>query len=241
MKKLCRIPSVVGFIVGVLLTTSALASVDSPLPFLPPGGTYYTPLPTSNIVFSSSALMSMGITSITLSNLWHTPGPIIANGYTWQNPPGVSNYWDNFDSSLTGDALINFVPQFGGPVWGDLSAAGAVLVTVQSYTNGITGGPFSTEMSLNWTNVVVSWDATNVSFAIQCPSAPGQTTVTALQNGMYNIDSYFDVFTEISFDGVNWISADGRVRMILVPEPSSFVLLVFGAVALAVRVRRSRR
>jgi hypothetical protein len=59
---------------------------------------------------------------------------------------------------------------------------------------------------------------------------------------LYQIDSFFDVFTELSFDGgQTWIPSDGPAGVNLVPEPSSFGLLaVTGLVALAWRVRRRR-
>ena len=52
--------------------------------------------------------------------------------------------------------------------------------------------------------------------------------------GMYMIDSFFDVFTELSVDeGNSWYPAEtGSDRISLVPEPLSCVLLGIGGLAL---------
>lgn len=56
------------------------------------------------------------------------------------------------------------------------------------------------------------------------------------------MDSFFDVFTEISVDGgVNWIPGDGPMRMTLNnPEPST-VGLVLSGLALACLGKFRRR
>jgi len=62
----------------------------------------------------------------------------------------------------------------------------------------------------------------------------GQTTVTDLGGGGgYMIDSFFDIFTEISTDGgQNWVESVGAVRMEGLPEPGTLVLLILGSLAL---------
>ena len=48
----------------------------------------------------------------------------------------------------------------------------------------------------------------------------GQTTVTALSGGRYRIETYYDVWLEISVDGGStWVPADGAVRMTLGRAP----------------------
>ena len=71
----------------------------------------------------------------------------------------------------------------------------------------------------------------------QDPSRPstGQTDITDLGGGLYHIDSFFDVFTELSPDGGGtWIPSDYATHMVLVPipEPSSLALIGIGLLAL---------
>lgn len=78
----------------------------------------------------------------------------------------------------------------------------------------------------------------------------GQTTITDLGGGQYQIASFFDVYTEISLDsGATWTAdANGPTVITLsglpVPEPSSFMLCLLasgsGLVGYARRVRRPK-
>lgn len=66
-------------------------------------------------------------------------------------------------------------------------------------------------------------------------SSTGVTTLTSLGGGQYQIDSFFDIFTEISLDGgQTWVPATAQV-----PEPSTLVLMsLSGLAALSYRRRR---
>jgi len=76
----------------------------------------------------------------------------------------------------------------------------------------------------------------------QDPNRPslGRTTITDLGGGLYHIDSFFDVFTELSVGGSQWIPCDYSTRIELVPEPATMCLLGVGLFGLAVRRRRRR-
>jgi hypothetical protein len=69
----------------------------------------------------------------------------------------------------------------------------------------------------------------------------GLTDITDLGGGLYHIDSFFDVFTELSIDGgSSWIPSDYSTRMTLVtPEPTTLALLGLGVVALLLRKRQA--
>ena len=69
----------------------------------------------------------------------------------------------------------------------------------------------------------------------ESPSLPsmGQTTINDLGGGRYEIDSFFDVFTELPVNGGPFYGdMEGPGRMELCPEPATMGLLGLGAVAL---------
>lgn len=50
-------------------------------------------------------------------------------------------------------------------------------------------------------------------------TSTGRTTITALRNGGYRVDAFFDVWLEISLDGGrSWHPAEAPVRMALAPD-----------------------
>jgi hypothetical protein len=78
----------------------------------------------------------------------------------------------------------------------------------------------------------------------ESPTLPskGKTSSLALPGGGYRIDSFFDVFTELSLDGgAHWVPASGPLRIESFPEPSTCVLTALGLVGLAAGSRRRNR
>jgi hypothetical protein len=71
----------------------------------------------------------------------------------------------------------------------------------------------------------------------------GETRITDIGGGMFHVDSFFDVFTELSVDGGNsWIPSQGSSHINLTspsPEPATVVLLGLGMLGL-MGLRRSR-
>ena len=52
--------------------------------------------------------------------------------------------------------------------------------------------------------------------------SPGITDITDLGGGLYHIDSFFDVFTELSLDGgMSWFPADDMIHLDLIPVPGA--------------------
>ena len=73
----------------------------------------------------------------------------------------------------------------------------------------------------------------------------GHVTVLKREDGEFHIDSFFDVFTELSLDnGTTWMPSAGSTPLMAsydTPEPSTWALLVCAGMTLAVlRVRRTK-
>jgi PEP-CTERM motif len=108
---------------------------------------------------------------------------------------------------------------------------------------GVPTGTFSAELLA----MDLSGSSSDGPFMIrESPSlaSHGQTTITPLGGGQFQIDSFFDVFTELSLDGgVNWIPSQGPSRVVLLaaPEPSALGLLASGAALVLLRRRSQSR
>lgn len=64
-------------------------------------------------------------------------------------------------------------------------------------------------------------------------ASTGQAAITDIGGGMYHIDSFFDIWTELSLDGgQSWMPASGSQRIELVPEPGTVAALGLGMLAL---------
>ena len=73
-------------------------------------------------------------------------------------------------------------------------------------------------------------------------ASTGSTDITDIGGGLYHIDSFFDVFTELSNDGGNsWIACDYSTRLFLVPEPGTLVMLGMASLSLLAYAWRRRR
>ena len=67
----------------------------------------------------------------------------------------------------------------------------------------------------------------------------GETEIVDLGGGLYHIDSFFDVFTELSVDGGPFLATTvGACHMELCPEPATISLLGLGAFGLLRRKRK---
>lgn len=193
----------------VCLATTARATVLTPDPSLPP----------FNGRYQGSGLFATyngpGLT-IALSDLVLTP--LSLNSRT----PSGPNELENFNVSLLGSAIFNGSPL--PPVNGNGPANTIAFGKIGNVT-----GTFQTEMlSLSLSGV----SAAGPFMLRESPTLPslGVTTITAAGGGLYQIDSFFDIFTELSVDGgATWIpSSTGSGHVVLVPEPGTVLLLACG-------------
>ena len=211
MKKLILFSICLLFVMNVASWAGPVlpTGIDTPSAFLPPNGDYTAP---GTVSYPQD---------VHLNNLVH-------NNFTGvvRTPIGGDED-ETFNSSLYG--LID-VPSSG--IYGvGAVISGPVSVLVKNYTSGQTG-TFQTEI----VSMSLSGNIGGIAVAIrESPtlSSTGQTTISDLGGGLYHIDSFFDVFTELSVNGGAFLPAStGSERMTLVPEPTTIALLGLGAIVL---------
>ena len=187
----------------VVLDIPAAPGIVTTSPQLPPDhGDYRTPADV-HAEFHGAAL------DVILQDIRHRPfaGTVVRD-------PVAGGEIETFASSLRGTAIVNGQSM-------PISLTGPVQTFVRMEP-GQTTGTFQTEMlSMS----LSSGDLTGTGAGLpgvlvrESPTqmSPGQTTVADIGGGQFRIDSFFDVFTELSVDGGNnWVAADAPTRVMLV-------------------------
>lgn len=146
-----------------------------------------------------------------------------------RHPTGAGDTSETFQSIVDGDVSIN-----GGPLI-PVSLSGPVMVVLHGYAPEALGA-FNTEMLQ--LNLVGAGVMIRESPTLQ---STGQTSIQDIGGGLFQINSFFDIFTELSLDGgQTWLPSAGATHMDLtndVPEPSTWLL--FGsALAIGAGLRR---
>ncbi|MFN0113880.1 MAG: hypothetical protein ACKVPY_04305, partial [Paracoccaceae bacterium] len=162
------------------------ASLITSDPSLPPvGGAYVTPA-------GVHATYTAGALQIILSQIQHSGFSNII-----RTPVGADER-ENFDSIVSG--LVS-VTNGGFPVFTNqpLTLSGPVETLVQGKVGNVTGS-FQTEM------LALSLSGVSPLGPVMIRESPtlqtlGQTDIIPIGGGLYQIDSFFDVFTELSIDG----------------------------------------
>lgn len=147
-------------------------------------------------------------------------------------PPGVISPGAS-DADVSAVIVLNGLPP-GEPWLGGMHMSFFDIFVEISPTGGLT---FDTEMlSMELTGV-----HNGVPFMIrESPTRPstGRYAVTPIGGGLYHIDSFFDIFTELSLDGgQTWTPSEGSSHFRIMPSPGAAALLGLGALAAGRRRR----
>jgi len=209
--------------------------VDTTDPELPPPGVYLSPQ-------DVHAMYSGPNLAIVLTAIQHQPFKDLDPAHL-PDATGVDNEHHDFDSDLDGQAqcLGQGCNDLGIPPIFPVTMGGRVQTIAFAKGPSDTTGEWQTEMvgmslqgqGLTPPNIMVR----------ESPALPsrGQTRINNLGGGLYHIDSFFDVFTELSIDGgANWFPSVGPTHVDLVPEPAGVVLVELALVGWAGLARRRK-
>jgi len=138
------------------------------------------------------------------------------------------NDLETINSQLTGLVSVG-----GGPAT-PFTLTGPVQIEVFSYVPGQLG-TFSTQMlSMDLTGSVAG-HSVEIMVDPGLGSSTGMTTISSLGNGLFNIHSFFDVFTEIRLDHGAFLPQNNGPSVVslqpAIPEPSSWVMGAMAATA----------
>jgi len=135
---------------------------------------------------------------------------------------------------------------FSGTVT-DLLGNGSTPITLSGTVEQDVLGRSSATETGSWTTNLVSFSFSGsvLGETVNATSDPGQpstgtTSITEIGPNQFRINSFFDVFTELSLDGpITLTTTLGPIRVEAVPEPSSIAALATGLlIVLAVFRRR---
>ena len=197
--------------------TPSRASVISSTPTLPLLGTPYV---------------------ITSGNCFTDLGVCIDGGITTLTSPSSSSF------DVSGQHITS-AADFSGTVT-DLSHVPLVPVTLSGTVEQLVQGRTSSTDTGSWTTdlVSVSLFGTLLGDTVTVTLDPGQTSsgttaITALGPNQFRIDSFFDVFVELSLAGpITLTTTLGPIHVEAVPEPSSIAVIATALFAMLALFRR---
>jgi hypothetical protein len=216
----------IAIVIAVTGTGGAKASfiTNSPDPF-PPG---------SGFVQASGCLTGGPLSGLCADNV---VGRILSSSSSF---PGDGQGFV-LDEAVTGDISDNGVPI------GSFSVEGSLDVTLLGRSNPFQTGTFDGVVTFeDYLGVLVPVGApVGVEFTLD-PSQPStaEVTIAELQGNrnLYRIDSFFDIFSQISIEGGAPIPVGGfPITVVGVPEPPTWTLLLLGFAGLGFAGYRGTR
>ena len=221
-----------GIALAWALAGSAQASVITPTASLPLLGIPYE---------SPGA----GAGCFVLAGACVNPGPFVQTSV-------VSDMFDMTGQEIVADVTYDatLTPPGLNTIIGSVMLTGTVEYTVEGRTSNSETGTFAVDLTgltlsgplslpgspmLDGRTLTVGLDASN--------SSTGMTTI-APDGGAFRIDSFFDVFTDISLDlpPINPSASVGPILLVAVPEPSTWAMMLIGFAGLSFAAwRRPRR
>ena len=169
----------------------------------------------------------------------------------------IETFGSALDAQLQATTVAGGNVLYTGPVHGEggpgsPNPGGVKTIVFGKF--GQTTGTFATEMlQLDLQGSVPGLGAFMIRES-PTKQSTGQVTITQLPGGQFQIDSFFDVFTELSTDGgATWmvgsdsiahsqagIATSGHVELQPAPEPTSITLLATGLITAMGFARRRR-
>lgn len=201
-------------------------------------------LPPNTGSYMTAAQVHTTYPGVDLTEAQHTPNLALPVTITF----ALGNEMETFQSTFTG--LVNGVT----PV----QLQGPVSVTIFGRTSNTETGTFNTQMTqldLGSGPIRIRLESEDNTL-VNPPPSTGKTTITPIGAGQFHIDSFFDVFTELSLDGgATWApqnpnapqtdpsggTTTGTIVTLQTPEPASVTLVGIGAAMMGAFAWRRRK
>jgi len=164
----------------------------------------------------------------------------------------VSGFVINSETFVAGKELVdanavldaNVFQNIGGspgPFLGPLSLPGSINFAYFGRSLGTLLGTFPAQITAF--DFMGMFTGHTVEVRNAATPSTGETTITQVGAGLYEVSGFFDIFAELSIDGGPFVPGPPRhtVLTAAVPEPGSLGLAAFGVLGLAAFAARRRR
>lgn len=211
-----------GFVIVGALGGAAQADVVTGSPTFPP----------NSLSFSSPG----GAGCFVVANACVTPGIFTLTSPTSSFLPGVQDI--TADATYTG----SLTPLQGMGSLGSFTLTGAVALEVQGRTSPTETGSWIADLAgLSLSAPFMGVGTLSVTLDPQHTSA-GAVSITPLgQGGDFRIQSFFDIFVDVTLDrpGLPLITTSvGPIGVVAVPEPATWAMLLIGFAGLGFAAQR---